>query len=734
MRVSFFVLLCVLSLLSISVTASSNNCQELAVCFAIDESGSIGSTNFRNVISFARTTISKLADEGTQAGIHHSYAAWTFATTSSEDKDRVSALTENASYVRTRLWEATYDGGKTNIYAGVLRCGAELVKSNKRRILILISDGKQNVDKDGDLNALLSMTNVLKTSNNVTIITLSTFSSKIPVSERASLKEYLQKLSSGPKFSFASQFNLLDQLVPSMMVSSCNVPVTPTPTPTPIAQCKVASVCFAIEDTLSMGSMNYVAGLGLIRRITESLSANARGSSFAVVSYNGDASVSLPLSANFTAFMNGLNLMGPSLESNDRNIYQALQKCSTETQRDPSKGQIIVLITSREASRYDSEGATLSRVLMSQKGFQLISVNLPSSLGSVNTLSDYFSRGYASPGCGFQAKTTKLLLNQMNNILKVACKVIPATITPVPSSTPGPYDTIVPKGNGTKCEKIAVCFAIDESSSVGLANFRSAIGFVKDVVELVVTQSSVDFPPYFASWLFDEDSRGTDELSAMSPDYRGLLYSLDSAVYNGGKTNIMEGVLNCKMELAKVPDRTRAMVLLSDGQQNVNTNGTFADLVSLAEDMRMNDIAFFTIGMIGPNRPASLRAQLTAYLLQLASGPEFAVVSDYSSLVNKVAALSDNICEIQTVTPLLPKCDCSMRPPSGFCAQFLPNTPSTKRCGVRQCQGGWLCDAMGKYQCTIREVQGWVLEGLGDGATAPCHNTTLQQVEPIVTK
>lgn len=323
----------------------------------------------------------------------------------------------------------------------------------------------------------------------------------------------------------------------------------------------------------------------------------------------------------------------------------------------------------------------------------------------------------------------------MPSIVERICKRV-YTEPPSPPAPPATiYDNISPKGNETKCEQLAICFAIDESGSLGWENFFKATGFVKDVIEQVVTESSPLYPPYFAAWMFDRDSTGDDELGSMSPDYTSLLTSLDNAQYNGGQTNIMEAVLRCKEELGKVPDRTRALVLLSDGAANVFVNGTDAQLFDLAEDLNLNQVSLFTVALFRPSTTSQTRSKLLQYLGKLASGPNYVLSSNFDTLANKVAGLSDDLCNIQP--DLLPNptltCECSAIPESGMCAR--PLSPSSSYCEVRKCGSGWACDAVaGTDSCEVRNVTGWVLTGVvGSNGLAPCHQTDIQQIFPTTT-
>jgi len=157
--------------------------------------------NFADVEVFASTLVSRLDEKMTGSD---NFSLVQFATDASVQSDLTSAQA-----LQSKLFEMVYSGGKTNTQAALTSCQSTLASSNKKKYIILVTDGVPTTsDRTGaPFSAALAAANEVKEDE---IFIITTFIDSI---NDDSGKELMMEISSGDSLYDVTDFDDLDTIV-----------------------------------------------------------------------------------------------------------------------------------------------------------------------------------------------------------------------------------------------------------------------------------------------------------------------------------------------------------------------------------------------------------------------------------------------------------------------------------------------------------------------------------------
>mmetsp|Transcript_38086 Transcript_38086/g.93376 ORF Transcript_38086/g.93376 Transcript_38086/m.93376 type:complete len:380 (+) Transcript_38086:68-1207(+) len=291
------------------------------------------------------------------------------------------------------------------------------------------------------------------------------------------------------------------------------------------------------------------------------------------------------------------------------------------------------------------------------------------------------------------------------------------------------------------CSSIDLCFAIDESGSLGADHFGKEITFARALVSRLVARVDKKSPSRFSAWLFDQDSSpADDQVVSLTSDFQDVLNSLNGVTYDGGCTNIIAGLKNCATELDDT-SRTRVVLLISDGGQTVDANGdnifkpAEEDMAVLqyADHLKAQGITVMVAGFrprgvvsdLGYRNFMKLLASSTPTGRDLYYEFSFEAVSDAERDI--AGLLSKEMCDDDILTPPSNKeCDCSyiVNENPGVCTSLLQEGEGESSCQLRECQdnGSWQCDfANPTHKCATVEFPDWRCSSAAAGDKCDCH-------------
>ncbi|PXF40879.1 Collagen alpha-6(VI) chain [Gracilariopsis chorda] len=215
---------------------TSEDCSINSVCFVLDESGSIQSSEYIVEQQFV-ISVSRVISSRTNGTL---YSAYGFASSASVIQASTSNL--EGTFVPV-INQSQQSGGSTNMYAGLNACFNEVNGNAGNRVIVLITDGGDNG------NPLAEALAPTVKAAGVAIVTIGVGSG---VDE-----DYLRSLATTPAFFIPSTFSSLPADVVRVAESSCDVvEVSPVPdiTPTPIPD-----PCEEAYDTCDFAFMNELS-------------------------------------------------------------------------------------------------------------------------------------------------------------------------------------------------------------------------------------------------------------------------------------------------------------------------------------------------------------------------------------------------------------------------------------------------------------------------------------------
>mmetsp|Transcript_10267 Transcript_10267/g.24586 ORF Transcript_10267/g.24586 Transcript_10267/m.24586 type:complete len:375 (-) Transcript_10267:1976-3100(-) len=311
---------------------------------------------------------------------------------------------------------------------------------------------------------------------------------------------------------------------------------------------------------------------------------------------------------------------------------------------------------------------------------------------------------------------------------------------------PGPweteqYDSIAAGdiNDGLYCGGLDICFAIDESESMGYENFGREIIFTRRLISRLVQRMHPDYPANYSAWLFDGTSAGADQLSGTTTDWQQVLAKVNMASYDGGCTSVAEALKRCNEEWSTNPNGNRVLVLVSDGGQSVDANGDgkfIADeedayVLNYAQQMKDSGVSILALELYWDKYGRN--SILTNFLTQLVSRREdgsarlfskdFESVLENDIVVADIMAGAEGACDPEIVG----------EPPVTECRCKEVEITSGERLGVRKVPGSehqidgvsratcvyyhmeprkvFECDLEGDRICKIHKKPSWTPTG-----------------------
>jgi len=276
------------------------------IMLVLDSSGSIGPNDYEKVRGFARAFAAslKVAPDGARIGI---------VQFSSENQNRLEiGLSDDPTALNAAIRDMRWLAGGTDMDDG-LRIGWEELEANGRpgvpRVIILMSDGQPNRDPAQRANAIKAAGTRLLT---------------IGVGSGINA-DLMRRLASSPpedNFVFAEEFDTLLEIVDGLVVDLCPPDALPTPTTAPSPDPRLArriflpatikdpacppddifvDVTLVVDASTSMlapgpdGRPKYAAALDATRLFASRLRLLPGGDQLALVAFNREARLLLPL-------------------------------------------------------------------------------------------------------------------------------------------------------------------------------------------------------------------------------------------------------------------------------------------------------------------------------------------------------------------------------------------------------------------------------------------------------
>lgn len=177
--------------------------------------------------------------------------------------------------------------------------------------------------------------------------------------------------------------------------------------------------------------------------------------------------------------------------------------------------------------------------------------------------------------------------------------------------------------DGSDCPLTSVCFAVDESGSIGQPQFAEELRFVNSIASTIADRAeNVEYSAVFFSTRARVRETGTQSLS----DFQN---TVSSTVQAARGTDITAGLNLCLEQISENPG-IKIIVVLTDGISRPNP-------VSTANSINaMEDISIVSVG-IGPNVNANT-------LRDVAARPEFFLSTRFDELPTAVLGVVSNVC------------------------------------------------------------------------------------------
>ncbi len=210
--------------------------------------------------------------------------------------------------------------------------------------------------------------------------------------------------------------------------------------------------------------------------------------------------------------------------------------------------------------------------------------------------------------------------------------------TPSPPAQTFP-PTPTPPAPPSKCDLSTVCYALDQSGSISLADYAILNNFTVTTAKMLKTTTPT------ASFAAVRFSGTSSVIQATTADVDGVFVpKVLGASKSGGGTNIFSGVRECFSELQKSPPGDgKLIILITDGQGAFGPNPI--------PDVRAAGIGVITVG-VGSNVNVN-------FLRQLASAPEFYVPASFNNIVSLSQDIANKACNTTVV----------VNPTTGSCQQ-----------------------------------------------------------------
>eukprot|EP00179_Madagascaria_erythrocladioides_P001687 CAMPEP_0198320742 /NCGR_PEP_ID=MMETSP1450-20131203/9607_1 /TAXON_ID=753684 ORGANISM="Madagascaria erythrocladiodes, Strain CCMP3234" /NCGR_SAMPLE_ID=MMETSP1450 /ASSEMBLY_ACC=CAM_ASM_001115 /LENGTH=582 /DNA_ID=CAMNT_0044024235 /DNA_START=94 /DNA_END=1839 /DNA_ORIENTATION=- len=524
------------------------------------------------------------------------------------------------------------------------------------------------------------------------------------------------------------------------------------------ASCDV-DVCFAIDESSFLSQSQYDKELQMVKAVGQKLSELSTTTvtpRMSVWKYGQDCSDNdylLDPTADTGVLGNKMDHPDFPRDGGSQNMYAGLE-CCKRTLTAKKRKRVVVLLTGGSPNtgpgapdNFESKVVSLSDSMESSH-VNVITVGVHT--GDTSELDMSFLANVATDSTYAHSVSLDSVQSALPGLSSQICEPLLGVSasafntpppTPLPTPVPTPPTEKWPVG---KCE-VDICFAIDESGSLGQDKFDAELDFVARMAESVEKRAwdpEVGVTPYsptFAGYLFDDNSNDADVVTQRTSDASGFRQKVDGAKgrYNGGATNMYAGMQRCKESLEAQPYKTRALVLLTDGQPNRGVGFPSlakikSNLVRLGETLASHNVNVFTIGLHPANDPSVIDHEL---MEKMSSDPSYFSTVTFEDLqsatvrnqmadsmvgslckpkisVNRVDALG-NTTDYPSQIGVNTVCKCRERPATSNPNGCL-NPVGSGLCVARDCveaptyvcdlSGNLVCDTIGigieKYRCT----------------------------------
>ena len=625
--------LLLLLLLMVNPVGAATDCSKSAVdiVFAVDQSGSIGVTNFAKLKAYLvqRVNLIPFSDA---AGPRVAILGFSTTVTLYCDMrfDKASLL--------TCIDSVPYVAGWTNTPEAITQAGAELTRANcgasRTCVIELITDGDPNLGPGNaldptQLEAESQQRAATEKGGGRVINAVGLGTSK------GLTASFLSSLTSTPTASHWARIDDYDnlELYAVKVAKNCGVS-----TATPCAQLPVDTV-FAVDQSPSIGAANFAKLKAyLVQRVNLIPFSDGTGPRVAVLGFAGTVTLHCDMRFDKASLLNCIDQM--PYTGSGTNTPEAIKQAGAELTRancDPAtRICLIELVTDGEPNLGPShslnptqlEALTL-QYATTEKGKRTI-INAV-GLGTSTGLQARFLSGVASaPSQDHWAR-----IDDYDNLEVYASKV---------ARTCG-------LTTGVDCDILPVdtVFALDQSGSIGAANFAKLKAYVAARINLIPFSSATG--PRVAILGFHTTVAVHCD---MRSDKVSLLACIDQMPYPAGWTNTPEAIKQSGAELARAgcdgTARICVIELVTDGEPNLGPtnalNPTQLETLSLQHATTEKEKGTI-INAVGVGTSTGLTSGFLGSVASTPAGSHSARIDDYDNL-NRHAMQVSKTCGLDT--------------------------------------------------------------------------------------
>lgn len=603
-------------------------CELSNVCFAIEESRSVSSDDYRT----AKNVVLDVARAIAQKSPASLFSAYGFS-------GRVSRIVESTSDLESTFKRALQKrrklGGTVASGLGLRECLNEVKSGAGKRVIVLLVDGADRARPRGE-----DIAPSVKDAG-VSVVTVGV-GNQLPTAVLSAIATTEDDF-----YAFPSYTDLADEAV-RVVRGACSVPVvapsplaSPSPTssssPTPSSApsvsstpssspssspiaspsnspaaspkpCAIDSVCFALDESGSINSAEFQQEKDAVSRVADVIASRSERTLYSAFGFSEVVSpiqkATLDLEGEFKPALARRLRDGEATASG-----LGLQECLKEI-RSHSGTRVIVLLSDGADNR-NPRGRQVAPSVKAE-GVSIVTVGIGNQVSAPALRAIATSPEFFIPVSSFDQ-----LPLAIGRIADGTCNLAPA----LPSPSPSPAPSIVP------CTaRSNICFAMDESGSISRREYikeRDAVARIADAID--ARSSGTTYSAYgFTNTVSAIQTSTTDLNGVFKP-------ALESRQRLKGGTSIGLGLIECFKEIRSKSD-PRVVVLLSDGNDKRAPFG-----LDVAPALKADGISIVSVA-IGEDASSS-------DLSKMASSPElFFPVEDFDVLLSAVETITNGIC------------------------------------------------------------------------------------------
>ena len=364
-------------------------------CFAYDHSTSINSTEFQLEVDFiveiARAVAMRAPNVNYSAVAFESFGQLVQPSTTDLEGVFIPTVT---SFPQRR--------GQTRIGAGMRACLDEIVDKEGTRVMIVLTDGRDNRSKapaiaDEARNA------------NVAVATVGI----LPDIRR----QFLEGLATGPEFFSEALFSELPSIVNKVVNITCEL--------ANIFSCQLDDVCFAVDSSSSIDATEFTQQQDFVQKIATIIDSRNSSTTFSAHTFNDDALPVLPVGTmnSLVDFIPVLNSLSPSVGST--NAFAGLRSCF-EDLNNRTGNRVIVFVT--DGLDNNSPRALTGRQAVVDAGIGILTVGIGSRVSL-----PYLDRLTTVPGSVVNASSFSTLSSVVDTVANEVCNTSSTTNPPADS-------------------------------------------------------------------------------------------------------------------------------------------------------------------------------------------------------------------------------------------------------------------------------------------------------------